>query len=260
MALFNKRYASVWKQLSEHDLAYFTREGKLKQWMRHLAKYDVATMYHEFADVTVANLGWAVANSGGASAADLALPATKVKNGGATILPGTTDNGSASAIHHITWNGDSNCGIMGRFKISVLTGGYNLEFGLIDAVPGSNGPGIADVDTPTATMADGALFTIDVDQTLKTFSAATAGTSFTTTATTLASPALTALSADTYATFMIQMIGNAAYFYTNGTLCASHTGDKVEGGTLLAPWLYIRNRDTTAKTVTLDYVYAWQDR
>jgi len=217
-------------------------------------------MYHNFNDVSVANLGWAVANSSGTAAANLAIPSTKLLGGGATTLPGTTDNGSTSAIHHLAWNGDQNVGIMGRLKISVLTGGYNLEFGLIDAVPGTDGPGLADVDVPTATMTNGALFSIDVDQTLKTLSAATAGSTFTTTATTLLAPAITALTADTYATFMIQLIGNAAYFYVNGILCASHTGNKVEGGTLLAPWLYIRNRSVDAKTVTLDYVTAWMDR
>lgn len=260
MALFNKRNSGIYKNLSAAELGYFTREGRLREWLRYLAIYDVETMFHRFNDVSVANLGWAVANSGGAGAADLALPSTKVLNGGATAAPGTTDNGSLSAIHYLQWNGDQNVGIMGRLKIDSITGGHNTEFGLIDAVPGSNGPGCADVDTPTATMTDGAVFTIDGDQTITTLAAVTAGTSFTTTATTLAAPSPTAYVAATYLTFMIQLIGNAAYFYCNGVLCASHTGDKVEGGTLLAPWIYVRNRSTGAKIATIDFVAAWQDR
>ncbi len=259
MALFNRRQTGFYKHLADQDLAKFTREGGLKRWLRYLAKYDVESMYHGFNDVSVANLGWSTAAAGTAGV-QLAIPSTKLLNGAAVAESGTDDNAASSAIHHLTWNGDQNCGMMARVKFSAVTS-LSFDVGFVDAVPGAAGSAISDVDTPAATATDCAVLHMDTDQTLTTMAFVTAGSTFTTTKTTLASPALTTPTADTYMNIMIQLVGNAAYCWVNGVHVASHTGDKVEGGNLLAPWLYVRARAGSAnRKLTADFVMAWQDR
>ena len=198
---------------------------------------------------------WAVANSSGASAADFAQEAGTSNIQGDT---GTTDDGAISIVGPVMYKGDLNCGMQIKVRIDDPTE-YCLELGFIDAVPGSNAPGVSDVDTPAATFTDGAVFHIDTDEDLDTFAAVTDGTGLAIQATTLAG-SLTNLTAATWATFRVQLLGNNAYYWANGQLVASHVA-AIEGGTAVAPWLYCATREANvARFPEIGRWMIWQEQ
>ena len=256
--ILSPRYPLKGRPMDARELDKIGAKGPLREFLARLSYPDQYFKVHEFDEDTINADYWALANSGGTSAADFAVMATTVQCGTIQGDTGTTDNGSISLVGPLIFKGDQNAGMHVRLKVDAVTG-YNLEVGFIDAVPGSNGSGVSDVDTPAATATDAALLQIDTDQTLATLAFVTAGTSFTTTSTTLTTP-ITVLSAATYADVRIQLVANTAYCWVNGVLAASHTGSKIEGGTAVAPWIYARTRNTTAKFVDVDYIALWQDR
>lgn len=206
---------------------------------------------------------WTAANSAGTSAADFAA----VVGDGPGYLQGDTgtdDNGSISLIGPIIYKGDLNVGVMFDFQIDAVTG-YNLELGLIDAVPGSNASGVTDIDTPNIAAGDAAILTIDTDQTIATLAFATDGSTanMDDKATTIAQP-ITNFTAATRHRVVIQTFGNFAACFIDGVLAAVHDAKTdpqgcIEGGVLLAPWIYCRTRNTTAKFPRLYHFAVWQD-
>jgi hypothetical protein len=62
-------------------------------------------------------------------------------------------------------------------------------------------------------------------------------------------------------TFRVQLVGLKAYFWVNGVLVPhAITVNHVATAALLAPWVYVRTRDTTTKLFDVDYVDIWCDR
>lgn len=206
---------------------------------------------------------WTPATSGGTSSANFAA----VVGAGPGYLQGDTgtdDNGSISLIGPIVYDGDHNVGCMFDFQVDDPTG-YNLELGLIDAVPAANASGVADIDTPNIAAGDGAILTIDTDQTLATLAFATDGStaSMDDKATTITAP-ITNFTAATRHRVIIQTFGNYAAVNIDGIWAAVHDAKVdpdgcIEGGVLLAPWIYCRTRNTTAKFPRLYHFAIWQD-
>jgi hypothetical protein len=243
--------------LSRVELSKMGGVGPLYRFLEKYATRDVVRMFDDFTGDTINLDLYALANSGGAGAANFATQV--LANGVVRGATGTTDNGSISLVGPIIYSGANNAGMEVRLKVDVVTG-YNLEVGFIDAVPGSNASGVSDVDTPTAAFADGAVLQIDTDQTLQTLAFVTKGAAVTIQATTLTTP-ITVLTAATYVTVRIQTVGQKVYLWVNGTLVPhAVTVNHITAATLLAPWIYARTRDTTAKLVDLDYVDLWADR
>lgn len=222
--------------------------------------------FDDFLGDTINLDNYALANSGGTSAADFAV----VAGSGGRIRgdTGTDDNGSLSLIGPLIWYGDNNAGLEMRVKTDIVTG-FNLEVGFIDAVPAANAGGINDEDTPTFNAADCALFAIDTDETVVTAGFYTEGSTANQDVkrTTLAGvPGFTSGTlpvADVFYTVRVQLVGNSAYCWVNGKLVASHDDDaqgNLEGGVALAPWVYCRTRSTTAVFPFVDYIRVWQDR
>lgn len=252
---------------STSTLGRFARAGAMRDFLEFRAFRDRAFHLDDFLGDTINLDYYALANSSGSGAADFAI---NVQNGTGVIRgsSGTTDNGSVSLIGPIIYRGDNNAGMWVRFKVDDVTS-LNFEVGFIDAVPGSNGSGVSDVDTPAVTMADGALLQMDTDQTLKTLAFVTVGS---TANQTVKSTTLTGTTTPTNATFMdvtVQLIGNDAFCVVNegGAARVAHangTGDNsaghVEGGVSLAPWVYVRTRNTTTKNFDIDAIATWSDR
>jgi hypothetical protein len=205
---------------------------------------------------------WTVANSGGTSAANFAT----VVGAGPGYLQGDTgtdDNGSLSVIGPVIYQGDLNAGCMFDIQIDAITD-YNLEMGFVAAAPGSNAPVVTDIDTPNI-VADSAVVSIDTDQTIATLAFATAGvtSNFDDKATTIAQP-ITNFSAATRHRVIVQLLGNYAFCAIDGVISAVHDAQTdadgcIEGGTLLAPWIYCRTRTTTARFPRLYNFHIWQD-
>jgi hypothetical protein len=154
-----------------------------------------------------------------------------------------------------------------RLKLDVVTG-HSFEVGLIDAVPGSAGPGVSDVDTPAVTMADGAVLHLDTDQTLTTAAFVTVGSTANQTVKATTLSGFTAPTAATFFDVVVQLVGNDAYCIVNNGVdvithhngVSANSAGHVEGGVSLAPWVYNRSRNTTAKLMDIDAIAVWSDR
>lgn len=247
-------------------LQKFARAGAMKDFLDFYAFRNTYFHLDDFGGDAINLDYYALANNAGTGAANFAV---NVQNGTGVVrgTGGTDDNSSCSLIGPIIFRGDNNAGMWIRFKVDDVTS-LNLEVGLIDAVPGSNGPGVSDVDTPAATASDCAILTMDTDQTLQTFAFVTKGS---TANQTIKATTVTNTTTPTNATFMdvaIQLIGNDAYCIINGgvDVISHHNGTSgnaaghVEGGVSLAPWVYNRTRNTTAKNVDIDAIAVWSDR
>jgi hypothetical protein len=206
---------------------------------------------------------WTPANSGGASAANFA----SVVGAGPGYIEGdtgTTDDGSISLIGPVVYQGDLNVGAMFDIQIDDPTE-YILEVGFAAAVPGSNAPVVTDVDTPNV-VADTAVLAIDTSQTITTLAFATAGSTggMDDKATTIAQP-ITNFTAATRHRIVIQTLGNFAYCAIDGVVAAVHdasvdAGGCIEGGTLIAPWIYCATRESGVARFVRMYNFAiWQD-
>jgi hypothetical protein len=247
-------------------------KGKARSWAALKGKYSVnhpvfqhlafdsdgvVTDFDDFNDEAI-DARWAVANSSGTAAqnATIALAA----NGTVTMLPGTTDNGSTSLIGPIKWNGDNNCGMEVRLKVSAITD-IHVEVGFVNGVPASNTGAVNDIDTPTVYMTDGAVVAVDTDQTLKTMAFVTVGSTTGQDAAKV-NCGTKMFAVDTYMTIAVQLTGNNATCFIDGEQysAAYDAEGNVEGGTLLGPWIFIQNRGTAARTLTVDYIRVWGDR
>lgn len=229
-------------------------KNSLRRFLGMLAMHDVSLYADDFLGDTINLDYWALANSGGAGAANFAINVQQ--NGAIRGTTGTTDNGSLSAVGPLIYSGDKNCGIEVRFKSDVVTN-LNFEVGFIDAVPGADAGGITDIDTPALGATDAALLSMDTDQTLTAMAFVTKGTAIAAQKTN--TTGVTAPTAATYLTARIELRTNAAKCWINGVAEASHDV-AIEGGTAIAPWIYVRTRDTTTHLFDIDYVMVWQDR
>lgn len=258
------------QMLSDAELAKVEQIGSLYNFLRFYAKGDRSFDFDDFTEnAAIGDYPYAVANNSGTSAASFAIPATKVENGAITGTTGTDDNANISLIGPIIYRGARNAFVEICAKVDQVAGGLDVEFGFIDAVPGSNAGGVTDEDTPTAAFTNGAVFSIDTDETLQTLGFYTKGNaaSQAIAATTLVAP--TVLVADTYMRFgvWLRRAGSSASIahalgFIDGKLVAHHTptAGAVNGATLLAPWIYIRTRSTTPVVPTVDYVARGGDR
>ena len=249
-------------------LSKFARAGAMKDFLDFLAFRDTAFFFDDFLGDTINLDMYAVAKQGGTADSVFAISVANSSGSGVvSASTGTDDNNATSLVGPIIYKGDQNAGMTVRLKTDIVTG-LNLEVGFIDAVPGSSASGTTDVDTPTAAFADGAVLQIDTDQTIATMAFVTKGSTSNQTikATTLGT--FTTPTNAAFWTVTVQLIGNDAIcivnngvdsvMHTNGT--GNNSAGHVEGGIALAPWVYVRTRNTTAKVTDLDYIGVWTDR
>lgn len=241
----------------------------LANFLRFYARHSRSFQFYDFTEnAAIGDYSLAVANSSGTGAANFAVPSTKVRNGALTAATGTSSGGSVSMIGQLILRGADNAGMEMRLQLDAVTA-YNLEVGLIDAVPGSNNPGVSDVDTPAANFTNGAVVTIDTAQTITGLATVSKGnaSSQAIQATTLTGT--TGLTAATYMNIGVQLVQSGssssicqAQFFIDGKMVASHSpsAGAVNAATLLAPWIYVKTNNTTTKNVTLDYLAFWSDR
>lgn len=155
-----------------------------------------------------------------------------------------------------------------RLKVSQVTD-YAMSIGFADAIPASAASIVTDIDTPAvATVADGALYAIDISQTLKTAALVAIGTS---TAVSKVNVAPTSApfgvpTAATYFTVRVSLTGNGqtsgvsvARLWINDALVAENTGGP-DGEKLLCPVLFQGSPGGTALTSTIDYLMCGQQK
>lgn len=255
-------YDTSYQQLSRTQLY-----GPLRDFLKHYARRDRVVLYDDFLGDTIDLNNYALATS----QSSVTHVASAALNG---VIQGTvvaTTTASLSIVTPAIWSGNNNASFEARFKVNTVASTFILEAGFIDAVPGSAGPGIADIDTATgATMTCGALFHFNNSQTHTGIAFGTIGDgSGQTFATTLLTTGFTTPVADTYMTVKVQLMTAAgetgktkAHLWVNGVRRASHTpaAGAVDGTQLLAGWLYVHAVAAAAKIHYVDYIRIEQDR
>jgi hypothetical protein len=253
--------------LSYHQLGRTEMHGSLRDFLRSYATRDRVVFYDDFTGDAINLDNYALAQS----QTSVTHVAAAVLNG---VIQGTvvaTTTASLSIVTPAIWSGNNNASFEARFKVNTVASTFILEAGFIDAVPGSSGPGIADIDTATgATMTSGALFHFNNAATHTGAAFGTIG-DFTgqTFATTLLTTGFTTPVADTYMTVKVQLLTNPgetsktkAHLWINGKLRASHApaAGAVDGAQLLAGWIYIQAVAAAAKIHYVDYIRIEQYR
>lgn len=192
-----------------------------------------------------------------ATATGFAVPSPQQLGGVVTGSTGATDNGALSMFGTPVVKGDNVAIMKARFKVDEVD---NLEFeiGFANAITDKTLPAVGDIDTPangSNGAADIAVVKMDTDQTLKTMSFVVDGS---TTGMDCQKSDLGVLTptADTYMKIMVAVYGDNALCIVNGERAYRKViSNCIEGGTLLAPWLYFRCRaGTDAKAPTVDFV------
>lgn len=236
--------------------------GAMANFLYPLAHRDVVYWRDDFDQDTI-NLDYYTVDID-AGGTNFAVPATRQVNGVIVGATDNTDNDGAGIAGVGIWSGDNNCGMEVRLKMDVVTD-LQLELGFANIITDQKLPVVTDVDTPASGNGgtDIAVFHIDTDQTLTTMAFVTDGSTsnMNCTATTL-SPVFTP-TADTYHVYKIQLAGDQASAMVDGARLVSHgalIGSRIEGGSLLRPFVFFRNRSAAVKTCTIDYIRVWQDR
>lgn len=268
MATTNRR-PSVGYPLSNRSLRKLMGvNSNLYDFLRFYAHRDVVQHFDDFDGDTINLDYYAVANGGGAGVASFAI--SVAEDGMIRATTGTANDATASAslVGPLIYYGDRNCGIEIRAKASAVAS-VRMEFGFIDAVPGSNAPGVTDEDTPTAAFSDGAVISLDASETDKTLGFVTKGSTASQNITRTAATGIPNFTSGTtpvlaeWFTVRVEVVGDNAFAWANGVLFASHNtqaAGHVEGGVALAPWVYIGATSATSRTLDIDYIHVWKDR
>lgn len=230
-------------------------QSRLYMFLQRFASRSRKRSYHPFDRALDTNY-WSAADSGGTGKSDFS--AQVARNGYLKGTTGTTDDGSVSLIGPVIYATADNLSLETRVQVDAITN-YNLEFGLIDAVPGSNNGGANNSDTPTTNFTNGGIIQIDVDSagvTNQTLQLITNGNGTNQAASAIIFTGQTALVAATWITFRLETWGtNGISAFVNGQRVASLANalGGTTGLTLLAPWFYFRTRSTSTRNLRIQY-------
>lgn len=169
------------------------------------------------------------------------------------------DEYGGQPLGNLEWQGDLNAFTVARIKISDITT-VKVEFGFTDAL--TDAGAVNDLATPTVTATDCAVWCLDTDDTATwqavSANAGTAGKS--------ENSSIVAPVNDTYQYLGVFLEGDNVIFKQWDASGAKVGEDIVldsgiEGGTAVAPWLFVQNRAATIdRVVTIDYVMTGQRR
>lgn len=261
------------KELMTSDLAQFMGPSRLFPFVEYHSLNTVRIVDDEFSGDTLDSNRYTVANGGGNNAASPVVVAG-VLNGIARLVTGDAGNSTASSeiSTGLQMRGDRGCVMVACLTIDIISG-VKIEVGFTDVL---NDAGAVNVKaTPSFNATDCALWIIDTTNNAN-WEGLAANNQDTLPATTLAagiSPV-----AATYEWLMVELVETddvntecAVYFRRfaqNGVL----TFEDVTGGiedsraqgpnanVLLTPWIYVEARNSTSKSLDVDYLGAWQKR
>ncbi len=203
-----------------------------------------------------------------ANGTEFEVKATNIVNGAATGATGAFDPDTVAIWGDAVWLGDQNAGVEFRYKINNIDN-IQWEAGFSDPLSDEKETAINDIDTPTVTngAADVAIFAQDTGQTLTTMAFVTDGSTanMNTTKTDLGTRVAVN---NTYQGFRVQLDGNSSFAFVmdeNGAVVESTShgsliGSQIEGGVLVRPRMLFEALTTSARTIDLDFIAAWQDR
>ena len=221
---------------------------------------DYGWLMSEFGGAIVA-ADWSTAVTAGGGPTAFAYSA--VRGGTAHGLTGTTDD-DVTAIYRTQTFLDpaDNPFLVIRWKANAVTG-FSFEIGFSDPKTDEALPGVTDVDTPTVGngVTDILCVHMDTDQTLTTAALVGDGTTGAAASTEISTYTPTA---GTYQTTIIGLRPNAGFVACwNGEALVGNRRYSVsngpDSGVLVRPYAMFRTRNTTSKTIDIDYIgFGWE--
>lgn len=257
--------------MSQQHLQRFAggADGDMRTFLSPFAYQSHFFKLDHFAGDTIDSNLYTTGESGSGTA--FAIPSGNSINGILTAITGSSSGNAETIRSEAVLAGDYNCWVEARIRLPSVAN-ILLEFGLIDAASDYTIPAVSDIDTPSfaAGVGDAVVLHMDTSQTLTTMALATIGSSGTgysakaTTVTLGVTSGTFTPTAGSFHTYRVGLEGDIPYALidgkpiVNGVLTTSTTG-KVEGGTLLKPWIAVRTRTAGAKTINVDYLVYMQD-
>ena len=174
------------------------------------------------------------------------------------MVTGTADNGYSALSRELNFQGQLNCVMAARIKVDDIAA-VKMEIGFTDAHDDAGAVNTLASYSTTATDWVGWIF--DTDDTA--YWQAT-GVDSNTEATKIV-PSIAPV-ADTYETLIVALEDTTAHFYrldANGyqTYRSAPMADACSKDVSLTPWIFVQSREASdSKTLTVDYVKAWQRR
>ena len=204
----------------------------------------------------VLDVEWRTADTGSGSSADAVISAGA--NGTIVMVTGTADNGYSALSKELTFQGQLNCVMAARIKVDDIAA-VKIEVGFTDAHDDAGAVDTLATYATTATDWVGWIF--DTDDTA--YWQAT-GVDSNTEATKI-EDSLAPVAA-TYETLIVALEDTTAHFYrldANGyqTYRSAPMTGACTKDVSLTPWVFVQSREASdSKTLTVDYVKAWQRR
>ena len=216
---------------------------------------DQVVMFDDFLG-DVLDVEWRTADTGSGSSADAVISAGA--NGTIVMVTGTADNGYSAISRELNFQGQLNCVMAARIKIDDIAA-VKMEIGFTDAHDDAGAVNTLATYSTTATDWVGWIF--DTDDTA--YWQAT-GVDSNTEATKI-EPSIAPVAA-TYETLIVALEDTTAHFYrldANGyqTYRSAPMTGACSKDVSLTPWVFVQSREASdSKTLTVDYVKAWQRR
>ena len=204
----------------------------------------------------VLDVEWRTADTGSGSSADAVISAGA--NGTIVMVTGTADNGYSALSRELNFQGQLNCVMAARIKVDDIAA-VKMEIGFTDAHDDAGAVNTLATYSTTATDWVGWIF--DTDDTA--YWQAT-GVDSNTEATKI-EPSIAPVAA-TYETLIVALEDTTAHFYrldANGyqTYRSAPMTGACSKDVSLTPWVFVQSRESSdSKTLTVDYVKAWQRR
>ena len=216
---------------------------------------DQVVMFDDFLG-DVLDVEWRTADTGSGSSADAVISAGA--NGTIVMVTGTADNGYSALSRELNFQGQLNCVMAARIKVDDIAA-VKMEIGFTDAHDDAGAVNTLASYSTTATDWVGWIFDTDDTAYWQCF-----GVDTNTEATKIEDGL--APVAGTYETLIVALEDTTAHFYrldANGyqTYRSAPMTGACTKDVSLTPWVFVQSRESSdSKTLTVDYVKAWQRR
>ena len=216
---------------------------------------DQVVVFDDFVG-DVLSVEWRTADTGSGSSADAVISAGA--NGTIVMVTGTADNGYSALSRELNFQGQLNCVMAARIKVDDIAA-VKMEIGFTDAHDDAGA--VNTMATYATTATDWVGWVFDTDDTA--YWQAT-GVDTNTEATKI-EDGLAPVAA-TYETLIVALEDTTAHFYrldANGyqTYRSAPMTGACTKDVSLTPWVMVQSREAgDSKTLTVDYIKAWQRR
>ncbi len=216
---------------------------------------DQTVVFDDFVG-DVLSVEWQTADTGSGSSADAVISAGA--NGTIVMVTGTADNGYSAISRELNFQGQLNCVMAARIAVNDIAD-VKIEVGFTDAHDDAGAVDTLATYATTATDAVGWIFDTDDTAYWQCF-----GVDTNTEATKIEDGL--APVADTYETLIVALEDTTAHFYrldANGyqTYRSAPMTGACTKDVSLTPWVFVQSRESSdSKTLTVDYIKAWQRR